>query len=150
MCRPFRAEYFGDRVPRVADYVLTLGCHVLPFQGVYAPVPILRFIFQQRLHYRRNLRFRASFERFPARDRVLLRRLWSVPFQVRFLTPIRVLVRRFIRCSGQFANFLSHDGESASVRPRAGRFNRCVQGKQVRLPRDVGNGGNHVGDFRRA
>jgi len=37
--RPFRAEYFwGDRVPRVADCVLTLGCHVLPFQGDSAAI----------------------------------------------------------------------------------------------------------------
>ena len=34
---PFQGEIFlGDRVPRVADCVLTLGCHVLPFQGISA------------------------------------------------------------------------------------------------------------------
>jgi len=31
-----RNIFWGDRVPRVADCVLTLGCHVLPFQGISA------------------------------------------------------------------------------------------------------------------
>jgi len=33
---PLQGEriFFGDRIPRVADFVLTLGCDVLPFQGV--------------------------------------------------------------------------------------------------------------------
>ena len=26
--------FFLDRIPRVADFVLTLGCDVLPFQGI--------------------------------------------------------------------------------------------------------------------
>jgi len=32
-----RNDFWGDRKPRVADFVLTLGCHVLPFQGVPQP-----------------------------------------------------------------------------------------------------------------
>jgi len=39
LCRPFRAEYFGgNRVPRVATFVLTLGYYVLPFQGDSAAI----------------------------------------------------------------------------------------------------------------
>ena len=30
--------FLGDRIPRVADCVLTLGCHVLPFQGDSATI----------------------------------------------------------------------------------------------------------------
>jgi hypothetical protein len=33
-----RNIFWGDCVPRVADCVLTLGCHVLPFQGDSAAV----------------------------------------------------------------------------------------------------------------
>ena len=53
--------------------------------------------------------------------------------------------RRAARVFREFADFVGDHGETAAGIARARRFNRRVQGEQVRLFRDVVN---HVDDFR--